>query len=274
MAIAKTANIDLDIDDFNRIGENVPILANLKPHGEYLMFDLHKIGGTQIIMKKLQDLGLLYDDCITINGKTIKENLEGIEHKKIFMENKKLLKKIKDNSHIRILKGNLAPEGAVAKITGKEGDYFSGIAKVFNSESDFIKSLENGDIRKGMVIVIKFQGPKGGPGMPEMLKPTSAIVGYGLEKDVAFITDGRFSGGSHGFIVGHVSPEAYVGGPINKILDGDKITIDIKKNIINVDMDWKEFESRENVILDTRLNGYLKKFRDNVKGADKGCITD
>jgi dihydroxy-acid dehydratase len=185
-----------------------------------------------------------------------------------------LLKRIKNESHIKILRGNLAEGGAVAKITGKEGVFFSGKAKVFNSEQDFITALENKKIEKGNVIVIRFQGPKGGPGMPEMLKPTSAIVGYGLEKEVAFITDGRFSGGSHGFIIGHVSPEAYEGGIIGKVRDNDIITIDINKNSIKLEVEEEELKSRKIIIKEEKLTGYLNKYRKNVSSAEIGCITD
>jgi dihydroxy-acid dehydratase len=272
LAIAKTANINLKISDFDEIGKNVPVLCNLKPHGDYLMYHLHKIGGTRIIMKRLLNLGLLNGKCLTINGKTIQENLEGIDDNKIFNKNPKLLKKIKNESHIKILKGNIAPLGSVAKITGKEGNKFKGICRVFDSEKEFITTLENGLIKKGTVIVIRFQGPKGGPGMPEMLKPTSMIVGYGLEKDVAFITDGRFSGGSHGFIIGHVSPEAYDGGPIGKLRDGDIITID--RDSINVNLTNKELKKRKiKIPKRERLTGYLRKYRENVSSSDLGCLT-
>ena len=273
MAIAKTANINLKLEDFEK---KVPILANLKPHGDFLMYHLHRIGGIKVVMKQLQEMDLLYDECMTINGKTIKENLKDIDHKKIFKENTELLKRIKNESHIKILRGNLAEGGAVAKITGKEGEFFSGKAKVFNSEQDFITALENKKIEKGNVIVIRFQGPKGGPGMPEMLKPTSAIVGYGLEKEVAFITDGRFSGGSHGFIIGHVSPEAYEGGIIGKVRDNDIITIDINQNSIKLEVEEEELESREIIIKkeNEKITGYLNKYRKNVSSAEIGCITD
>ena len=271
MAIAKTANIKINLEDFEK---KVPILANLKPHGDYLMYHLHKIGGIRVVMKKLQDMNLLYDDCLAINGKTLKENLANIEYKKIFEENNNLLKKIKNESHIKILRGNLAKNGAVAKITGKEGDFFSGRARVFDSENEFIIALENNEIQKGNVIVIRFQGPKGGPGMPEMLKPTSAIVGYGLQNDVAFITDGRFSGGSHGFIIGHISPEAYEGGLIGKVCDGDMITIDIDNNSIELNVSNKELSKRKIKIKNDNLTGYLNKYRKNVSGAEEGCVTD
>ena len=271
MAIAKTANIKINLEDFEK---KVPILANLKPHGDYLMYHLHKIGGVRVVMKKLQDMNLLYDDCLAINGKTLKENLANIEYKKIFEKNNNLLKKIKNESHIKILRGNLAKNGAVAKITGKEGNYFSGRARVFDSENEFIIALENNEIQKGNVIVIRFQGPKGGPGMPEMLKPTSAIVGYGLQNDVAFITDGRFSGGSHGFIIGHISPEAYEGGLIGKVCDGDMITIDIKNNSIELNVSNKELSKRKINIKKRKIKGYLNKYRKNVSGAEEGCVTD
>ncbi len=278
LAVAKTAKIELHLEDFNRIGEKVNVIANLKPMGEYLMYDLHKVGGTPVVMKILQENNLLYDDCYTINGKTIKENLENIKYIKKDLEHIiHFNKKIK--SHIRILKGNLSPNGCVAKISGNEGEYFKGKALVFESENHFMDFLKENSInnKEKVVFVIRNQGPKGGPGMPEMLKPTSAIVGMGLKDNVAFITDGRFSGGSHGFIVGHVSPESYEGGPISNVKNGDIITIDTNKNEI-------EWESKGKETVCTGINNeykknkeeesnYLKKYIKLVSGAEKGCIT-
>jgi len=279
LAIANTLSIKLSIEEFNTIGKNVPVITNLKPHGNYLMYHLHQIGGVPLIMNELLNMGLLYGDCITINGNTIEQNLKLCENnfsnQKNNIKKSDILKKIKTDSHIRILKGNLAPKGAVAKISGKEDFKFQGVAYVFNSENEFMYFLKNNEIKEKTIIVIKNQGPKGGPGMPEMLKPTSAIVGYGLEKKVAFLTDGRFSGGSHGFIVGHITPEAYEGGPISKIYNGDTITIDSIKNTITLHVSNKELEKRIELTtkINTNLDGYLKKYRNNVSSAEFGCIT-
>jgi dihydroxy-acid dehydratase len=276
LAIAKVANIKLNIDEFNSIGYNVPVMTNLKPHGEYLMNDLHKIGGVQVIMKRLLDMGLLYGDCITINGNTLEQNIN-INNKHLderTIEDSNIIKTFKESSHIVILKGNIAPNGAVAKISGKEGDIFKGIANVFESEAEFMEALTKNRIREGNVIVIRNQGPKGGPGMPEMLKPTASIVGYELENKVAFLTDGRFSGGSHGFIIGHISPESYDNGPISKIYNGDKITIDIKKKKIHLHISNEELSKRiSHKKIDYNLTGYLQKYRNNVQSADTGCVT-
>ena len=279
LAIAKTANIDMDVDLFNTLGKYIPVIGNFKPHGKYLMNDLHNLGGTSIVTKVLYEMGLLHGDCMTITGKTMAENVEHIDVDKVDLKDIILKDNpIKKDSHIRILYGNLAPDSAVAKITGKEGSVFKGRAMVFESEGDFLKSLEKGHIMKGSVIVIRNQGPVGGPGMPEMLKPTSAIVGYGLENDIAFITDGRFSGGSHGFIIGHVSPEAAVGGPIAYVQNGDEITIDTIENKI----DWRSNSLNYNplVVLEEKddteelqNNHYLLKYRKLVQSADKGCVT-
>jgi dihydroxy-acid dehydratase len=275
LAIAKTANIDLNIDDFNRIGRKVPIIGNLKPMGDYLMNDIHIIGGTPVVLKILQEMNLLYDDCLTITGKTIKENLQNVSYNRKDIDH--ILKKdSKQKSHIRILYGNLSPKGCVAKISGKEGEYFKGTAIVFESENHFMEYLKTNKINtsKKIVFVIRNQGPKGGPGMPEMLKPTSAIIGMGIKDNVAFITDGRFSGGSHGFIVGHVSPEAYEGGPISKVNNGDLITIDTVKNEII----WEEnlFIDKIHVkkqVQKIETSNYLKKYIKLVSGAEEGCIT-
>ena len=275
IAIARTAGIPLELEDFN---VRKPVISNLKPSGDYLMYHLHQIGGVPMVMKVLLDNGQLNKDCLTITGKTIEENLSHIEY-----DTKEIEHIIKFNyqkkNHIRVLRGNLAPNGAVAKISSKETDYFKGYAKVFETENDFMSYIENiGSVDSDMaefgklVFVIRNQGPKGGPGMPEMLKPTSAIVGMGLKDKVAFITDGRFSGGSHGFIIGHVSPEAYLGGPIAKVKDGDEISIDPVNNtinwkVLNIDSDYT-YQYMSHVKDNT-----LKKFRESVKGAEDGCIT-
>ena len=244
IAMAKSVNVKLSLDDFQRFSDKTPYIANLKPSGEFLMEDVHKIGGIPLLMKYMLNEGYLHGECMTVTGKTLEENLNSISGK---IDNKVLFpfnKPIKKTGHIQILKGNIAPEGAVAKITGKEGEIFIGKAKVFNNEFEAIEGIKS-KVKKGDVIVIKNSGPKGGPGMPEMLKPTGAVIGAGLGKDVALITDGRFSGGSHGFVVGHISPEAFVGGPINLIKDGDTIKIDSVNNTIDLKIDSKEFEKRK-----------------------------
>ena len=278
LAIAKTANINLSYKDFDRIGKKTKVIANLKPIGEYLMYDLYKIGGLPVILKILQEKGLLNDNCLTINGKTIKENIENVKYNDDDIKNIINLENPKD-CHIKILYGNLSPNGCVAKISGSEGHYFKGEALVFESENEFIKSLKKININETInennkkVIVIRNQGPKGGPGMPEMLKPTSAIIGLGLKDNIALITDGRFSGGSHGFIVGHISPESYEGGPISYIKNGDIITIDINNGAINID------NIDSNINLDKSNNkkysesNYLNKYIKLVSGAETGCTT-
>lgn len=280
LAVARTLNIKLDLEDFNEIGRNVPVFGNLKPFGKYLMHDIYEMGGTPIILKWLLENNYLDGDCMTVTGKTLEENLKFVKGKinpDIFCYDKP----IKETSHIRVLHGLLAPDGCVAKITG-ENDKFHGIAKVYDREDDFLNDLENNIIKKNenTVIVIRYQGPKGGPGMPEMLKATSAIVGYGLKDTVAFITDGRFSGGSHGFIVGHISPEAYDGGPISLVKDGDYITINAKINKIELHVNdtemairrdaWKLPEYVENNIM--KSDRYLTRYRQLVGPSDKGCI--
>ena len=276
LAIAKTAKIDIDIDIFNNLGKNIPVIGNFKPHGKYLMNDLHNLGGTSLVTKLLYEMGLLHGECLTITGKTLKENLDNIDLNKV--DFKDIIVKnnpIKKDSHIRILYGNLAPNSAVAKITGKEQKVFIGKAKVFESEDGFLKSLKNGDIKKGSVIIIRNQGPIGGPGMPEMLKPTSAIVGYGLDNDIAFITDGRFSGGSHGFIIGHVTPEAALGGPIGYVQDGDTIVIDTINNRIDWEISSKNIYKYRNYDNNKNLenNEYLQKYKKLVFPANLGCTT-
>ena len=276
IAMAKSVNVKLSLDDFQRFSDKTPYIANLKPSGEFLMEDIHKIGGIPLLMKYMLNEGYLHGECMTVTGKTLEENLNSISGK---IDNKVLFpfnKPIKKTGHIQILKGNIAPEGAVAKITGKEGEIFIGKAKVFNNEFEAIEGIKS-KVKKGDVIVIKNSGPKGGPGMPEMLKPTGAVIGAGLGKDVALITDGRFSGGSHGFVVGHISPEAFVGGPINLIKDGDTIKIDAVNNTIDLKIDSKEFEKRRKNIKSQKSNftsGVVKKYINSVSSASEGCITD
>ncbi|MFL2990704.1 MAG: dihydroxy-acid dehydratase [Cytophagales bacterium] len=276
IAMAKSVNVKLSLDDFQKFSDKTPFIANLKPSGEFLMEDIHKIGGVPVLMKYMLNEGYLHGDCLTVTGKTVEENLKSIDGK---IDNKVLFpfnRPIKKTGHIQILKGNIAPEGAVAKITGKEGEIFIGKAKVFNNEFEAIEGIQS-KVKKGDVIVIKNSGPKGGPGMPEMLKPTGAVIGAGLGKDVALITDGRFSGGSHGFVVGHISPEAFVGGPINLIKDGDVIEIDAIRNKINLKIDDKEFEKRRKKIKLQKSNftsGVVKKYINSVSSASEGCITD
>ena len=278
LAICKTANIDFNIDDFQRISDETPFLANLKPSGKYLMEDLHNIGGIPAVMKFMMDNGMIHEECLTVTGKTIKENLKNI--KPIDFEQdiiRPINNPIKTSGHIRILYGNLACEGSVAKITGKEGLIFKGKANVFNCENDANNAIKNKSIRKGEVIVIRYEGPKGGPGMPEMLKPTSAIMGAGLGNDIALITDGRFSGGTHGFVVGHISPEAAEGGLLALVRNGDEIEIDAEKNQINVMIDEKEIEIRRKLWIKPDLkfkSGILYKYAKLVSSASNGCITD
>ncbi len=276
IAMANSVGIDITLDDFQKFSDKTPFIANLKPSGEFLMEDLHKMGGTPVLMKYMLEKGYLHGDCITVTGKTIEENLKNIPNQIDNNLIKPFEKPIKKSGHIQILYGNLAPEGSVAKITGKEGEIFEGTAKVYNNEFDAINGIEN-EVKKGDVIVIKNSGPKGGPGMPEMLKPTSAVIGSGLGKDVALITDGRFSGGSHGFVVGHISPEAYDGGPINIIKNGDKIIIDAIKNRIDLKIDKKEFDKRIKTLKlrqENKYKGVVKKYINSVSSASKGCITD
>jgi len=278
IAMARAVDVDLSLDDFQAVSDRIPFIADLKPSGQYVMEDLHNIGGIPAVMKYLLENGLINGDCLTVTGKTIKENLSDVPNLNQGQDIIKPLEKpIKDSGHIRILKGNFAPEGSVAKITGKEGLTFSGPARVFDSEEDMIKALEDNKIEKGDVIIIRYEGPKGGPGMPEMLKPTSAVMGAGLGKDVAMITDGRFSGGSHGFIIGHVAPEAQEGGPIALVKDGDTINIDANKNSIDVDISNEEMEKRKSewtMPAYKATRGTLFKYIKNVKSASEGCVTD
>jgi len=277
LAIAHSFDIKLNLQDFVK-HHDIPLLLNLKPYGEYLMNDLHHIGGMSQIIKYLIQKKILDGTALTITGNTLWENVKN--SKEINFDTQDIIypinKPIKSNSHIRILHGNLAPNGSVSKITGKEGTYFKGNALVYNQEDDFLSDLKNKKINKGSVIVLRYMGPKGAPGMPEMLKPTSSIVGSGLENDVALITDGRFSGGSHGFIIGHVAPEAYDGGPISLVENGDIIEIDAEKNTINLLVKDTILDLRKNK-LDYKFkklnNNYLKKYQKLVSCSSKGCIT-
>ena len=278
IAMARTANINFTLLDIQKISDNTPMLADFKPSGKYVMDDLHALGGTPAVMKYLLEKNMLHGDCMTVTGKTLAENLATLP---ALPADQQLLhpleNPIKADGHIQILYGNLATEGSVAKITGKEGLHFKGTARCFDTEESMVEALEQKKIQKGDVIVIRYQGPKGGPGMPEMLKPTSAIVGAGLGKDVALITDGRFSGGSHGFIIGHITPEAQVGGNIALVNDGDIITLDAVKNTIDVALSDAELAARRAkwVAPAYRVTkGTLYKFIKNVQSASLGCVTD
>jgi dihydroxy-acid dehydratase len=276
--MARAVNVKLTIDDFQNVSNRIPLLADFKPSGQYVMEDLQQVGGIPAVMKLLLEEKLITGDCLTVTGKTVKENLAVLPGLK---EGQNIVHSVHDpikpTGHIQILKGNLAPEGAVAKITGKEGLTFTGPARVYDSEEDMLHSLERKEIQKGDVIIIRYEGPKGGPGMPEMLTPTSAIMGAGLGKDVALMTDGRFSGGSHGFIVGHVTPEAQDGGPIALVRNGEKVTIDAEKKIIAVDIPDEEMRKRR---ADWEMppykaeRGTLAKYIRLVKTASQGCVTD
>ena len=278
LAMARSVEVTLSIDDFQAVSDRIPYLADLKPSGQYVMEDLHLAGGIPAVMKFLLENDLINGDCLTVTGKTIRENLAdlpGLKQGQAIIAG--LDKPLKDSGHIRILKGNLAPGGAVAKITGKEGLAFTGPAKVYDSEEEMLKALEARRIEKGDVIIIRYEGPKGGPGMPEMLTPTSAIMGAGLGRDVAMITDGRFSGGSHGFIVGHVAPEAQVGGPIALVEDGDRVTINAETNEISVAVSNQELARRKanwSMPPYKASRGTLYKFIKNVNTASEGCVTD
>ncbi|KAG8462834.1 hypothetical protein KFE25_001607 [Diacronema lutheri] len=278
IAMARAVGVQLSLEEFQAISDTVPFIADLKPSGKYVMEDVHKIGGTPAVMKYLLAEGLLEGDLPTVTGKTIKENLapcpELAPGQKVIVP---VTSPIKASGHLQILYGNVAPEGSVAKITGKEGLAFEGVAQCFDCEEDMLKAVEDGKVNKGTVIVIRYEGPKGGPGMPEMLSPTSVIMGAGLGKDVALITDGRFSGGSHGFIIGHVSPEAQVGGPIALIKDGDKISIDAKTRVIDMHVGAAEMAARKAAFKAPPLKatkGTLFKYIQRVKSASDGCVTD
>lgn len=278
IAMAYSVDLELTLNDFQRVSDRVPVLANLKPSGKYLMEDLHRIGGVPALMKYLLDNEFLHGHCITVTGKTMRENLEHVST--LSFEQDIILPleaPVKKTGHLQFLFGNIATEGSVAKISGKEGEYFKGKAVVFTDEDEVIEAVKRGEVTKGSVIVIKECGPKGGPGMPEMLKPTSAIIGAGLGGDVALITDGRFSGGSHGFVVGHISPEAAEGGAIGIILDGDMITIDAKKNTINLEVEDEELKLRLRRLKKwepKQTKGVLYKYAKSVLSASKGCVTD
>jgi len=278
LAIARTARIPLSLDDFQRASDRVPLLADLKPSGRYVQEDLHNAGGTPALMKYLLERGFLHGDCLTVTGKTLAENLADAAP---LAPGQQVIQPIERpilaRGHLRVLRGNLAPDGAVAKITGKEGEQFAGPAVVFDSEEAMLAGLERGAIAKGSVVVIRYEGPKGGPGMPEMLTPTSAIMGAGLGKDVAMITDGRFSGGSHGFIIGHITPEAQDGGPIALVRDGDRITIDATTRELRVEVGDKELAARRaawKVPAAKATAGVLGKYVRLVRSASEGCITD
>ncbi len=278
LAIARAAEIEFTLDDFQRISDETPFLADLKPSGKYLMEDVHRIGGIPAVLKFMLHAGMLHGDCMTVTGKTLEENLREVPGLK---EGQKVIRPLSDpikkTGHLRILYGNLAPTGAVAKITGKEGLRFVGPARVFENEFDANKGIGEGRVRKGDVVVIRYEGPRGGPGMPEMLKPTSAIMGAGLGKEVALITDGRFSGGTHGFVVGHVTPEAQVGGPIALLRDGDQITIDAERNELSVALSEATLEARKKDWKEPPLKvrkGSLYKYARTVSSASQGCVTD
>lgn len=279
IAIAKSIGHNLTLDDFQKVSDTTPLLADLKPSGKYLMKDLHKVGGVPAVMKYLLDEGLIHGDCLTVTGKTVAENLENITS--IIDREQDIIRKIdnpiKETGHIRIMYGNLAERGCVAKITGKEGNFFKGKARVFDGEKQFIKGIEDKVIQEGDVVVIKNEGPKGAPGMPEMLKPTSALMGSGLGKNVALITDGRFSGGTHGFVVGHITPESFEGGLIGLVENNDIIEIDAEKNTINLMISDEELNKRKAGFQqpDYKVkSGVLYKYAKLVSDASKGCITD
>jgi dihydroxy-acid dehydratase len=279
IAMAKSVGVQLTQDDFQKISDKVPVLADFKPSGKYLMHDLHQHGGVPAVMKYLLKKGLLHGECLTVTGKTIAENLQSVPD--LNFESQKIIypleKPLKATGHLQILYGNLASGGSVAKISGKEGEKFEGPARVFDGEFELINGINSGKIRAGDVVVIRYVGPKGAPGMPEMLKPTSALIGVGLGNSVALITDGRFSGGTHGFVVGHITPEAYEGGLIAMVKDNDLIEIDAAKNAITLKVsddeiasrkkNWKKPESKAR-------KGILYKYAKQVKTAAEGCVTD
>ena len=278
IAMADAVDVPLQIDDFQKVSDRVPYLANLKPSGQYVMEDLHDIGGTPAVMKYLLEKRVLHGDCLTVTGNTLAENLSDVPP---LAADQQVIRSwedpIQQTGHIQILRGGLAPDGAVGKITGKEGYLFSGPARAFDCEEDMLAAVENKQIRAGDVIVIRYEGPKGGPGMPEMLTPTSVLMGAGFGSDVALITDGRFSGGSHGFLIGHVTPEAQDGGPIALVEDGDVITIDVKKHTIELEVGVDELEARRSRWKAPALKakrGTLYKYIQSVSPASLGCVTD
>ena len=277
LAIAHEANVNLSMDDFERIGKRTPVLADVRPSGNYLMSELNEIGGTLPLMRSLLEKDLLDGKQMTVTGKTLEENLS---HVQPYPEEQKIIRPmsnpIKADSHLRMLYGNLAPEGAVAKITGKEGTLFTGLARVYDSEEEAMKGIMNDDIKEGDVLVIRYEGPKGGPGMREMLSPTAAIMGKGMGDKVAFLKDGRFSGGTHGFVAGHITPEAYEGGPLAIVRDGDQITIDADTNQINLDIPEDQIQSRLAgwiCPIKAKEKGVLGKYRTLVSSASKGAVT-
>ena len=278
VAIARSAGVDLTIDDFQATSDRVPLLADLKPSGRFVMADLHGVGGTPAVLKFLLDEGLIEGDCLTVTGKTLAENVADLPE---LSEGQEIVRStsepIKSTGHLQIPRGNLAPEGAVAKITGKEGLVFSGTARVFDAEEEMLAALEQKQIGKGDVVIIRYEGPKGGPGMPEMLTPTSAIMGAGLGDDVALMTDGRFSGGSHGFIVGHITPEAQEGGPVALVKNGDRVTIDAETRRIDMEVSDDELARRREAWAAPalkRTRGTLGRYIRTVKSASLGCVTD
>jgi dihydroxy-acid dehydratase len=277
IAIAQSLGIELTLDDFQAASDRTPLLGDFRPSGQYLMADLHEVGGSPALFRHLIEAGLFDGDCLTVTGRSFSENLTAYPD---LADGQHVIRgtdqPLKTSGHLQILTGNLAPDGAVAKITGKEGELFSGPAHVFESEEDMLSAVGDGAIRKGDVVVIRYEGPKGGPGMPEMLTPTSAIVGAGLGNDVALITDGRFSGGSHGFIVGHMTPEAFEGGPIALLRDGDPITIDAKQRSIEVGLDQDELDARRREwrAPQRKLRGVLGRYARCVSSASRGCVTD
>ena len=279
IAMARSVDLDLTPDDFQQISNRIPVLADFKPSGKYLMEDLHKHGGVPAVMKYLLKNGLLYSDCLTVTGKTVAENLAGVPDLDFSAQDivRPLEEPLKKTGHLQILYGNLAERGSVAKISGKEGERFEGTARVFNGEKDLIEGISSGKVKAGDVVVIRYIGPKGAPGMPEMLKPTGAIIGAGLGKSVALITDGRFSGGTHGFVVGHITPEAFDGGLIGLVEDNDLIEIDAVNNQLNLKVSEAVIAERKKNWKQPALKatkGILYKYAKTVKPADKGCVTD
>ena len=278
LAIAKAAEVDFTIDDFQAVSDRTPFLADLKPSGKYVMEDLYNVGGVPAVQKLLLAEGLLHGDCLTVTGKTLAENVADLPG---LLEEQNVIHPVSDpvkkTGHLQIMYGNLSPEGSVAKITGKEGTQFSGTAKVFESEEDCLEGIRAGKVEKGDVVVIRYEGPKGGPGMREMLSITAAIMGAGLGKEVALITDGRFSGGTHGFVIGHITPEAQLGGTIALLKDGDTITIDADARVLQVELTDKEIEARRKNWKAPELkykSGILYKYAKNVSTASEGCVTD